>query len=159
MSPQAPILPGFIPCITIHQPWAGAIVGGLKIHETRGWGTKYRGRLAIHASKAEFLPDHGIWPYIDGKPFHLRDHGLAPYRGAIVGFVDVVAVHPITQSYKDLQTAQEIALGDWRPGRMAWKLENPVSLKLPYPIGGKQGLWRIDADLAERILAGAWGKN
>ena len=36
--------------ITIWQPYAQAIALGLKKFETRSWATKYRGKLAIHAS-------------------------------------------------------------------------------------------------------------
>ncbi|MCL2331658.1 MAG: ASCH domain-containing protein [Proteobacteria bacterium] len=36
--------------LTLWQPWAGAIAAGLKKYETRGWPTKHRGLLAIHAS-------------------------------------------------------------------------------------------------------------
>ena len=36
--------------ITIWQPYAQAIALGLKKFETRSWPTKYRGKLAIHAS-------------------------------------------------------------------------------------------------------------
>nr|WP_240927579.1 ASCH domain-containing protein [Paenibacillus thiaminolyticus] len=37
--------------ITIIQPWATLIALGEKNFETRGWATKYRGPLAIHAGK------------------------------------------------------------------------------------------------------------
>ena len=41
--------------ITIHQPWASLVAIGSKGFETRGWATKYRGSLAIHAGvKAPF---------------------------------------------------------------------------------------------------------
>lgn len=43
--------------ITIWQPWASAIAHGLKGIETRSWGTKYRGLLAIHAAKLEMDMD------------------------------------------------------------------------------------------------------
>lgn len=36
--------------ITIWQPWASLIVLGHKKIETRGWATKYRGPLLIHAA-------------------------------------------------------------------------------------------------------------
>ena len=42
--------------ITIHQPWADAILLGLKHYETRSWHTAYRGPIAIHASKRVFAP-------------------------------------------------------------------------------------------------------
>jgi hypothetical protein len=37
--------------ITIIQPWATLIALGEKKYETRGWPTKHRGPLAIHAGK------------------------------------------------------------------------------------------------------------
>jgi hypothetical protein len=36
--------------ISLSQPWASAIALDLKSIETRSWQTKYRGRIAIHAS-------------------------------------------------------------------------------------------------------------
>ena len=36
--------------LTLHQPYASLIASGLKTIETRGWNTKYRGPLAIHAA-------------------------------------------------------------------------------------------------------------
>lgn len=37
--------------ISLWQPWASAIALGAKRVETRSWGTRYRGPLAIHAAK------------------------------------------------------------------------------------------------------------
>lgn len=37
--------------LTLHQPWASLIAMGVKKIETRSWGTKYRGPLAIHAGQ------------------------------------------------------------------------------------------------------------
>lgn len=36
--------------LTIWQPWASLIAGGVKQYETRSWATKYRGPIAIHAA-------------------------------------------------------------------------------------------------------------
>lgn len=41
-----------IPVLTLHQPWATLIALGAKTVETRGWPTKYRGPIAIHAGLA-----------------------------------------------------------------------------------------------------------
>lgn len=38
-------------CISLWQPWAHLMAIGAKKIETRSWATKYRGLLAIHASK------------------------------------------------------------------------------------------------------------
>ena len=40
-----------IKAISLWQPWASLIALGGKKIETRSWPTKYRGPLAIHASK------------------------------------------------------------------------------------------------------------
>ena len=39
---------------------------------------------------------------------------------------------------------REIALGDWTPGRYAWKLENVKILPEPIQVKGKQGLWTFE---------------
>ena len=38
--------------LTIKQPWATLIISGLKEYEFRGWKTKYRGKILIHAGKS-----------------------------------------------------------------------------------------------------------
>ncbi|ORC86412.1 thyroid hormone receptor interactor 4 [Trypanosoma theileri] len=40
-------------CLSMHQPWAGLLVAGIKMHEGRVWSTNYRGRLWIHAASAQ----------------------------------------------------------------------------------------------------------
>lgn len=46
--------------ITLWQPWASLVAVGLKRAETRGWSTRYRGPLAIHA--AARVPKAGECP-------------------------------------------------------------------------------------------------
>ncbi|KQO04623.1 hypothetical protein ASF12_13925 [Paenibacillus sp. Leaf72] len=41
--------------ITIIQPWATLIAIGAKQYETRGWSTKHRGALAIHAGSQKSI--------------------------------------------------------------------------------------------------------
>ena len=38
-------------------------------------------------------------------------------------------------------TNDEMAIGDWTPGRYAWELDNIELLPLPIPARGRQGLW------------------
>ena len=37
--------------------------------------------------------------------------------------------------------SDELALGDYTPGRYAWKLANVKKLPEPIPAKGRQGLW------------------
>lgn len=41
-----------VKAISLTQPWASLIALGFKRIETRGWSTRYRGPLAIHAAKS-----------------------------------------------------------------------------------------------------------
>lgn len=54
MSDQAP-MPELgrtqMQALSLWQPWATLIAIGAKTIETRSWGTRYRGRIAIHAAK------------------------------------------------------------------------------------------------------------
>ena len=45
--------------ISLWQPWATLIATGAKIYETRSWDTRYRGPIAIHASK-KMVMEHGF---------------------------------------------------------------------------------------------------
>ncbi len=82
--------------ITIHQPWASLIVVGAKRFETRSWETKYRGPIAIHASKQEWylayfqnttLQDAVIRAF-GGEPDHergsARNWNFKPHYGKII---------------------------------------------------------------------------
>lgn len=42
---------------------------------------------------------------------------------------------------------QELAFGDWTPGRYAWELANVKILPKPIPVKGKQGLWEWNGNL------------
>ena len=67
--------------LTVQQPWASLIVGGIKDVENRSWHTTYRGRLGIHAGlryDQELVDQYG----------HLLDED--PPLGAIIGGVTLV---------------------------------------------------------------------
>ena len=44
---------GCIPALTMYQPWGSLLACEAKQYETRGWATKYRGWMLIHAGKAQ----------------------------------------------------------------------------------------------------------
>ncbi len=59
--------------LSFHQPWASLIAEGVKTIETRSSATKYRGPLAIHASKRRPSMMH-IPPMIHRGSREERDH-------------------------------------------------------------------------------------
>ena len=66
--------------LTIKQPWASAVVLGLKRKEYRSWYTPHRGLLLIHAGKT--IDEKGVREYPD----------VSGPAGAIIGTVKVIDV-------------------------------------------------------------------
>jgi len=125
--------------ISLTQPWASLVALGHKKIETRSWTTRYRGPLAIHASK-RFPPS--------ARVFAIEEAGLdrLPKRlplGAIIA----------TATLKDIRKTEEVVneisglerrLGDYSPGRYAWMLEDIRVLPDPVPCKGALRLWEFE---------------
>lgn len=110
-------------CLSIRQPYAEAILRGLKTEEYRTWPTRQRGLIAIHASKT-----------IQGEALEhfpqLTRETLT--TGALLGVVEVVECEPDGC------------------GGFVWSLANPRRLRHPAPMPGRTGLFL--AELDERDL-------
>ncbi len=126
---------------TVYQPYAYAIVAGLKNYETRPRRTNIRGRVAVHAGKTGMmqamkgLTGLEMWELRAAVKFE-RNLPL----GVVVGTVEIVDCLPVVEVIATL-TERERALGDYSPGRWAWVLKNPVMFDTPIPAKGKQGWW------------------
>lgn len=119
--------------IVIHQPWAWAILAGIKRYENRTWRTTHRGALAIVAgrSRASLGLEGDLLPGLPGVadlPF-----------GAIVGVVEVVDVWPVALCGKD-----PFATGPW-----CWVLERAEAVG-PIPWRGEQGLFEVPDEVIRR---------
>ena len=152
--------------ITLWQPWASLLACGAKKYETRGWETRYRGPIAIHAAKKGFAPyacelpigftDAAIsvfWPGVFDLCTVVDSWDELP-RGAIVATAELVCCRAIYKNRYDGVThilddtdagicieGNELLFGDWTPGRYAWEFANVKMLDEPIPAKGKQGLW------------------
>jgi hypothetical protein len=165
--------------LTLHQPGASAIAYGGKLFETRSWrppdalvGT----RLAIHAARTKpsdaDLRDSISW-LASASETHLgwlletdavswwRDisisdrrvlvlhPGLLP-RGAIVATAVIGVVLPADEAAVPHRRAEEM-VGDFSPGRWAWRLDDVRRLRTPVPFTGGQGLFTVDDETQEQI--------
>lgn len=61
--------------------------------------------------------------------------------GEVIAIAELVDCIRITPEYITTLTPDELALGDYTPGRYAWKLANVKKLPEPIPAKGRQGLW------------------
>lgn len=153
--------------LTLTQPWAQLVAIGAKRIETRSWSTRYRGPLAIHAAKG-LGPLGGDGPsrlahLCFVEPFKsaliqaygeqasaekLRD--MLP-RGAIIAVCELIAIYRITdqgvEGFRPQPPPNEIAFGNYSPGRYAWLLANVRALPEPVPATGQQGLWTYEGEL------------
>lgn len=126
---------------TVYQPYAFAIVAGLKHYETRPRRTNIRGRVAAHAAIGG--PD-----YISVALDSILPESMELHYGAVVGTVEIVDCVPVENLVDSLDDRERL-LGDYSPGRFAWVLENPVMFDEPFPARGKQGWWNWDQRAAE----------
>lgn len=112
---------------SLWQPWPTLVLLGAKHLETRGWATKHRGRIGLHATASIPASLFGPWdgpartgqhkrrfkvgdyeveqynPRGSDPAYLLRGQSMSwPYRlplGAIVGTCNLVDVWPIAHSY------------------------------------------------------------
>lgn len=164
--------------LSLTQPWATLVSSGAKVVETRSWPTSYRGPILIHAAKG--FPEQAR-RLCSTEPFAHRlaqagfDLERSAYRtnpqgwakvlplGVIVAVANLVAVHPITghdsagrATFGDGVRAgrvvgEELAFGDYAPGRYVWLLSGVRRLPEPIPYRGALGLWEVERELGERL--------
>jgi hypothetical protein len=111
--------------LSVRQPWAWAIIAGLKDIENRTWTTRYRGLLLIHAGQRI---DWEGFATLDRLGLELPDPDRLE-RGGIIGRVQLVEI---------IKAAE----GPWAlDGCWHWRLTKPEP-KPFQPIRGQLGLWK-----------------
>jgi activating signal cointegrator 1 len=133
--------------ISLHQPYASLVVAGIKTIETRGWYTKHRGLMLIHAAKRRITKN--TCPFLDlGAPeIHARKAEL-PF-GAIIGVVEIADV--VKSEDAPLVWRDQNWCGDFRPGRFCWILTHARAFKAPIFTPGRQNFWSYDIDLEKHL--------
>lgn len=134
-------------CISLMQPFATLVVIGAKQYETRGWQTEYRGPLVIHAGRKFSEEARALCLQEPFRSALVR----AGYRrssdlplGALLGRVTIDDCLPTATVLQQLQReAAELAFGDFRTARWAWKLSEPEVLKRPQTFAGRLGLFDV----------------
>lgn len=129
--------------LSFRQPWAELILQGRITIGLRTWPTKYRGRIAIHASQKveeDVCAAYGL-------------DAATLARGALVGTVEVVEMVALDdQSWVALRD-QHLKLGPFPGDLLGWRLENPQRLPQPIPMRGRLGLFNIPDELLEPAAA------
>lgn len=157
--------------LSLTQPWATMVALGVKKIETRSWPTHYRGPLAIHAAKGlggiggpsglidvcRQEPFRSALVAVFGNPLTLA-HALP--LGAVVAVATLHRVGRIGRRADGAVVLQgrelpvvgdELAFGDYTPGRYGWVLTNVGRLAEPIACRGALGLWDLPEDVGRRV--------
>lgn len=110
--------------LTVRQPFASAILAGLKVREYRSWRTSHRGLLGVHAAKSVRVEMFAEYPILVRADCPV---------GAVIGVVEVE------------ECKFDDALLFW-----AWTLVRPRVFSRPVPMTGRLGLWT--AEVADELL-------
>ena len=123
--------------ITIHQPYASAIMQLGKDVENRSWTTSYRGKLYIHAGKARPKSEHNLFvSQINGRlPKGFLNFDL----GAVLGYCT------LSDIVKDSSSKWAVL------GQYHWLLTDVVKFETPVHFKGRQKLWDIYLTPDERL--------
>lgn len=122
--------------LTIKQPWATLIISGLKEYEFRGWKTKYRGKILIHAGKS--LEKE----YAEKFKCYSFEYPL----GVILGEATLVDCIKVDENFNnELRNINPLVYGrSNHVENYAWKLEDIVIYEDPIPVKGQLGLWNYE---------------
>ncbi len=127
--------------LTVKQPFASAIIAGVKPLDNRSWMPPLPDddadeglRIFVHAGltthdRADLA--RALWSEC------LPDDALP--RGAIIGEVLVVDVVGVVDEYL------RWAFNPWYRGPYGWIFARPIAYAQPVPCAGKVRLWRPDA--------------
>lgn len=142
-------------CISVWEPWASLLACGHKAYETRSWTPPadcMKVTVAIHAGKslagmrcADLDPRLGA---ICDRALG-RDH---PYSfGSVIALGIISFTIPTDGLIGNEVVSAEKAVGDWSPGRYAWRFTNMLQLGKPVACRGMQKFFNLPADVMEQI--------
>ncbi len=129
--------------LTVAQPVASLVASGAWGALTRSVDTAHRGWLAIHASSKlplEMLAACSQEPCRRVLAAAGYPSPAALPLGAVVGVARLVNCLRIDMSMR-LPAEPERSLGEWREGRWAWLLMEPILLPRPVAATGACELW------------------
>ncbi len=178
MSPTAVRRRRTIPAVTLWRPWASCFIDlppqWAKRRENRGWATKYRGLIYLHAGKRFDFDAVGT---ADDAMTQLADTPIdltfltrkGDHPTGIVGIANLVDV--CSAQAGSTTNGATCDCGPWAfPGQHHWRFSHVVGLA-PVEHNGAQNLWDPDAaadaaalaqlatlDVCRRCLAPATGR-
>jgi len=138
--------------LSLWEPWATAMRIGMKKNGTRGHRTHYRGDLVICSAKRP-LDSNGFQVLFEIESLCLvqgKEKPL-PVFGCALCVVEIFDCVETDGGVPDIESFAELFLGNYTPGRFAWRSRNLRPLAQPVPITGRQGLFTLTTAEAESV--------
>lgn len=132
--------------VTLHQPWAWAVIKLGKNIENRSWAP----RESLYANMPMVI--HAGQKYDDSAEAWMRARGLllpnailpaaARIHGALIG--SVIYRRALDEDgVRSLANETGARARDWWMGPVGWMLDDPRAFPAPVPCPGAQRLWSI----------------
>jgi hypothetical protein len=132
--------------LSMHQPWAGLLVAGVKRVEGRTWSTDFRGRLWIASTVQE--PDPSVITDVEDAfreqwraRGELAEMPTLPHFypcGVLLGFVEVVDVIETDELDEGAAPPEE------NDSPFLFVCERPRELLVPMRVTGAHKIWKMD---------------
>lgn len=134
--------------LTIYYPWCYLWLMDIKINETRPRGIRCQlpTQIIIHCASKK----------ADSSAQKLADKYLGndfkPSYGCAIGVCTLTSTTKINAEFINQQSPQEIELGNWQLGRVAWQAINKTLFNIPFHTTGYQAApWRANEQLIELV--------
>lgn len=142
-------------CISVFEPWASLLACGHKAYETRRWTPPMdcmKVTVAIHAGKS--LAGMRLMD-LDPRFGAICDRVLGcdhPYSfGKVVALGTIAFTIPTDGGIAREVISAEKAIGDWSPGRYAWRFVDMQALERPVACRGRQKFFSLPAEVTAQI--------
>ena len=129
--------------LSFRQPFADAVVAGLKTVDFRGLPTRHRGPLAIHASATYGPAERATLDSLRERRLPLPDPD-PERRGAVIGVVELTACRPAAAADRKRSLAELP-----EQGAFAYELSAARKLPKPLPCKGHTYMFEVDDALLE----------
>jgi len=144
-------------CISIWQPFAGLIVSGCKVFETRTWpapASLIGQRIGIASTKT-IRPEQR--QHVADTDFQsaYATTGLPAFAdlpfGYLLGSAVLDSIELMTEEFMEDVSDEEKQYGWWDLGNWAWRLTEPIPLEQPCIIRGQQGIYEWSGTLPNEV--------
>lgn len=131
-----------LPVLSVRQPWASYLAGGLKSVELRTWTTAYRGWLWIHAAKQ-----------VDLDAMEIYDLQVSHFpTGGLLAIGDLASCKPIESPTQWLAMRNEHrSPGTFSRGLIGWRFRDVIALREKIESRGELRLFHLDSATRARV--------